>query len=122
MDSETLIHIRPKTDFEKLVWERHANKLLSEEKKQLEIKMGILQSEMDELKYKHELELKELKNKFKKSEKSHLITENEGLKNKNNKNKELIKKYIIRIHELKNLNQELYVKLGRLQLVNHEVN
>lgn len=115
MDSETLIHIRPKTDFEKLVWERHMNKLLCEEKKKVELKLGELQSEFEELKYKSEQELKEIRNQFKNSSKAHLIFENEALKKKNNRNKQITDKHLTKIFKLNQLNNTYLLRIGKLE-------
>lgn len=49
-EPETLMNFRPKNTYEKLLWERHMNKVLTEEKKQALVKCGELQSELDELK------------------------------------------------------------------------
>ena len=114
-EREVLMNLRPQNDFEKLIWERHMNKILSEGKKEADRKVGMLQSELDELKYQKEVELTELKRQFKKSEKKHLIIENEALRKKNANNKEIINKHIIKIHELKRLNEDLFLRLAKLQ-------
>ena len=48
---EILINIKPVSDFEKLVWERAANKELIKRISILQIEIGKLKSEIDELKY-----------------------------------------------------------------------
>jgi hypothetical protein len=50
-NEETLIHLHPKTDAERLVWERHANRLLTKEIKELNVEIGVLKSELDELRH-----------------------------------------------------------------------
>jgi len=47
---ETLMHLRPKTAYQKLLWERLKTKTLLEKLKQSELERGALQSELDELK------------------------------------------------------------------------
>ena len=48
---ETLMSLKPKTAYEKLLWERLKTKTLTEQLKQSEILRGELGSELSELKY-----------------------------------------------------------------------
>jgi hypothetical protein len=51
MEKETLMTIRPGTATEKLLWERLKNKTLNKQLEESELNRGVLQSELDELKY-----------------------------------------------------------------------
>lgn len=58
------MNLRPKTSHEKLLWERRANLVLSEELRQTQIELGTLQSEFDE--FKHDLSVSDdIKEKYK---------------------------------------------------------
>lgn len=96
-EPETLMNLRPKNTYEKLLWERHMNKVLSEEKKAAKIKCGQLQSELDEL-----------KDKMKKSNVGALILKNKKLITQGKNKDEKIKK-------LKADNNELMQTVIRLQ-------
>lgn len=48
---EPLMNLRPKTDAEKLLWEREKNKQLEKELKEAKLELGIVQSELEELKH-----------------------------------------------------------------------
>ena len=48
--SEILISLNPKTCQEKLIWERHRNSELVKELKACKFEIGVLKSEIDELK------------------------------------------------------------------------
>lgn len=50
-DDEPLMSLHPKTDAEKLIWERHSNGVLTKENKALKVEIGVLKSELDELKH-----------------------------------------------------------------------
>lgn len=56
-DDDTLMHLRPKDTFEKLLWERQMNKLLSKELREKSQKVGELESTIEEM--KHEFKLSE---------------------------------------------------------------
>ena len=55
---EPLMNLRPQSDTEKLLWERHKNTELTEELKIVKINLGALQMELEEL--KHEIKTQEL--------------------------------------------------------------
>lgn len=48
---EPLMNLRPKTDAEKLLWEREKNKQLEKELREAKLELGIVQSELEELKH-----------------------------------------------------------------------
>lgn len=52
---EVLMHLQPKSHYEKLLWERALSEKLREENKNLKMEVGFLKSEMDELKDNKEL-------------------------------------------------------------------
>ena len=51
MEHEPLLHLRPKTPEEKLLWVELENKKLIAETKQLKVEIGILKSEAQEIKH-----------------------------------------------------------------------
>ena len=95
---ETLLHLRPKTAEEKLLWAESTIIKLNEEKSILQQRIGMLQSDLDEL--KHDM---------KTNEKDALI-----LKNKNLKLQVIDKDN--RIKDLKSTNEQLLDKVIRLQI------
>ena len=48
---EPLMNLRPQNDAEKLLWEREKTKHLEEELKATKLELGIVQSELEELKH-----------------------------------------------------------------------
>lgn len=94
---ETLLHLRPKTAEEKLLWAESTIIKLNEEKSILQQRLGMLQSDLDEL--KHDM---------KTNEKDALILKNKNLKI------QLIDKDN-RIKDLKSTNEQLLDKVIRLQ-------
>jgi hypothetical protein len=51
MEREKLMSLRPETTTEKLLWERHMNKTLAEELKRTKMELGVVRSELDELRH-----------------------------------------------------------------------
>jgi hypothetical protein len=48
---EPLMNLRPKSDAEKLLWEREKNSQLEKELKKIKLELGIVNSELEELKH-----------------------------------------------------------------------
>lgn len=97
MEQEPLMSLRPKTAEEKLLWAELENKQLYEETKQLKFEIGVLKSEIIEL-----------KDSMKQEEKGALILKNKKLK-------EEIKDKENRIKDLKKENQLYLQKIIKLQ-------
>lgn len=55
---EPLMNLRPQSDAEKLLWERHKNTELTEELRIVKFNLGVLQTELEEL--KHEMKKEEV--------------------------------------------------------------
>lgn len=53
--NDTLMSLNPKSSFEKLLWEKARTKELKKENKELRFEIGVLKSELDELKDSKEL-------------------------------------------------------------------
>ena len=96
-EEEPLMNLRPKTTYEKLLWEREITKQLKEELKQSEYEKGELQSELDELKHR-----------MKKDQKGALILKNRKLEEAAKTKNQTIKK-------LKEDKEELILSVVRLQ-------
>lgn len=94
---EPLMNLRPKTPEEKVLWLEFEKKQLEESNSKLNIEIGILQSEIDELKHLMKTE-----------EKSALILKNKKLK-------EEIKDKENRIKDLKRENELFLQKIIKLQ-------
>lgn len=75
-----LMNLRPQSEFEKLVWERAANKNLCEALKEAKYELGVMQSEMAELVAKHEAEIKKLKAEMQKTQVGQLVIANSNKK------------------------------------------
>jgi predicted RNase H-like nuclease (RuvC/YqgF family) len=97
MEQEPLMNLRPKTPEEKVLWLEFEKKQLEESNRNLNIEIGMLQSEIDEL-----------KDLMKTEEKSALILKNRKLK------AELIDKEN-RIRDLKRENELFLQKVIKLQ-------
>lgn len=97
-EDDTLIHLRPKTAEEKLVWAESSVDRLKHENSELKKEIGMLQSDIEEL--KHEM---------KTTQHGALL-----LKNKNLKIQLLDKEN--RIKDLKKTNEQLMDKVIRLQV------
>lgn len=76
--SEVLIHKIPKTDFEKLIWERHMNKELCGELSRVRQEKGALQSEVDEVRAEMQMLLRTFKEEG--GQVGQLIVKNKKLK------------------------------------------
>lgn len=94
---EPLMNLRPKTPEEKVLWLEFEKKQLEESNSKLNIEIGILQSEIDELKHLMKTE-----------EKSALILKNRQLK-------ETLKDKENRIKDLKRENELYLQKVIKLQ-------
>lgn len=94
---EPLMNLRPKTSEEKILWLEFEKKKLEESNRNLNIEIGMLQSEIDELKHLMKTE-----------EKSALILKNRQLK-------EELKSKEIKIKELKKENELFLQKIIKLQ-------
>lgn len=55
---EPLMNLRPHSEAEKLLWERHKNMELTEELRIVKFNLGVLQTELEEL--KHEMKKEEV--------------------------------------------------------------
>jgi hypothetical protein len=97
MEQEPLMNLRPKTPEEKVIWLEYEKKQLEEANRELNIKIGILQSEIDELKYL-----------MKNEEKGALILKNKNLKMQ-------LKDRENRIKDLKKENELFLQKIIKLQ-------
>lgn len=97
MEQEPLMNLRPKTPEEKALWLELEKKQLEETNSNLNIKIGMLQSEIDELKYLMKTE-----------EKSALILKNKKLK-------EELRDKENRIRDLKRENELFLQKIIKLQ-------
>lgn len=53
---EPLMNLRPQTEAEKLLWERQKNVELTEELRIVKFNLGVLQTELEELKYEMKTE------------------------------------------------------------------
>jgi len=95
---EILMHLRPQTADEKLIWSSHHVSKLQEQNRQLAVKIGVLESELAELRYE-----------MKTNEKDALILKNRNLKLQ-------IKDKENRIKDLKQTNEQLLDKVIRLQI------
>lgn len=95
---DTLMHLRPKTAEEKLMWAERSVDNLKKENSELKIQVGVLQSDIEEL--KHEM---------KSNQYGALL-----LKHKNLKNQMIDKDN--RIKDLKKTNEQLIDKIIRLQV------
>lgn len=85
---EPLMSLRPKNDAEKLVWERHRNSELTKENKALKLEIGVLNSEIEELKHLMKTEQTGaliLKNKRLKEQIDQLISKNKKLTSEKDK-------------------------------------
>ena len=94
---EPLMHLHPRTPEEKLLWERSKNEELTNHVKAYQLEIGILRSEIDEL--KHEMKSNEL---------GALIL-------KNRKMKDTLKDLENRIKDLKKENALYLEKIIKLQ-------
>jgi regulator of replication initiation timing len=94
---EPLMNLRPKTPEEKVLWLEFEKKKLEESNRNLNMEIGVLQSEIDELKHL-----------MKNEEKGALIL-------KNRKLKEELKSKEVRIKELKKENELFLQKVIKLQ-------
>ena len=101
---EPLMHKIPQTEFEKLIWERHMNKLLLEQISRLKQEHGVLQSEIDEA--------KDEVNKLLKTMSSHNLGQ---LTLVNRKLKNLNAEKDLKIRDLKRTNDDLMTGYIRLQ-------
>ena len=97
MEDEPLMNLRPKTPEEKLIWVQLENKSLIEETKQLKFEIGVLKSE-----------IVELKDSMKQEEKGALILKNKRLQ-------EMIKDRENKIRDLKKENALFLQKIIKLQ-------
>jgi hypothetical protein len=97
MEQEPLMNLRPKTPEEKVLWLEFEKKQLEESNRNLNIEIGMLQSEIDEL-----------KDLMKTEEKSALILKNKRLK-------EELKDKENRIKDLKRENELFLQKIIKLQ-------
>ena len=98
MEQEPLLHLRPQTDSEKLLWTYHEIKSLKKDLARVNMELGILQSELDEYKYL-----------MKKEEVGALILKNKSLK-------EEICAKDLKLKKLKKENAELISKIARMNL------
>ena len=97
MEQEPLMNLRPKTPEEMVLWLEFEKKKLEESNRNLNIEIGMLQSEIDEL-----------KDLMKTEEKSALILKNKRLK-------EELKDKENRIKDLKKENELFLQKIIKLQ-------
>ena len=97
MEQEPLMNLRPKTPEEKVLWLEFEKNKLEESNHNLNIEIGMLQSEIDELKHLMKTE-----------EKSALILKNRQLK-------ETLKDKENRIRDLKKENELFLQKIIKLQ-------
>lgn len=97
MEQEPLMNLRPKTPEEKVLWLEYEKKQLEESNRTLNMEIGMLQSEIDELKHLMKTE-----------EKSALILKNRQLK-------ETLKDKENRIRDLKKVNEQYLQKIIKLQ-------
>lgn len=87
--SETLISKTPKTEFEKLIWERHMNAEMLKELTLIREEKGKLESEISHVKYK----MKEMQEMMKKDNVGALVVKNKKLKDMNDKKDVKIRGY-----------------------------
>jgi len=97
MEEEPLMNLRPKTPEEKMIWLELDKKTLEEKNRELSIKIGIMQSEIDELKHQ-----------MKQEEKGALILKNKILK-------EQIRDLENRVRDLKKENAQYLDRIIKLQ-------
>lgn len=97
MEDEPLMNLRPKTPEEKVLWLELEKKNLEEENRKLNIEIGMLQSEIDEL-----------RDLMKTEEKGSLII-------KNKKYKQQIKDLENRVKDLKKANEQYLDRIIKLQ-------
>ena len=97
MEDEPLMNLRPKTPEEKVLWLEFEKKNLEEENRKLNIEIGMLQSEIDEL-----------RDLMKTEEKGSLII-------KNKKYKQQIKDLENRVKDLKKANEQYLDRIIKLQ-------
>jgi len=97
MEDEPLMNLRPKTPEEKVLWLEFEKKNLEEENRKLNIEIGMLQSEIDEL-----------RDLMKTEEKGSLII-------KNKLYKEQIKDLENRVKDLKKANEQYLDRIIKLQ-------
>ena len=97
MEQEPLMNLRPKTPEEKLIWLEHEKKELQKDNQRLNMEIGMLQSEIDEL-----------KDLMKTEEKSALILKNKLYKNQ-------IRDLENRVKDLKKENELFLQKIIKLQ-------
>lgn len=101
---EPLVHIRPQSEFEKLLWERQMNKELLKRIATLEQEKGVLRSEADEARAEVDEYVKDMR------------THNLGqLTLRNKKLKDLNNKKDAKVRELKRSNDDLMGGFIRLQ-------
>ena len=97
MDDEPLMNLRPKTSEEKMLWLEYEKKELVLENKKLNMEIGVIQSELDEIKHL-----------MKSDEKGALILRNKALK-------ELLRQKKEKIKSLEKDNDNFLQKIIKLQ-------
>lgn len=97
MEEEPLMNLRPKTPEEKVLWLEFEKKNLEEENRKLNIEIGMLQSEIDEL-----------KDQMKQEEKGALIIKNKTYKQQ-------IRDLENRLKDLKRENAQYLDRIIKLQ-------
>jgi len=105
---EPLMHKTPNSDFERLVWERHMNKLMSKELAVQKQENLSLKSKMTELERENKQEMKELLDRMKKDQVGVLVAKNKRLSNDNHAKD-------IKLRTLKKEKDELMTSLIRIQ-------
>jgi predicted RNase H-like nuclease (RuvC/YqgF family) len=97
MEDEPLMNLRPKTPEEKILWLEFEKKSLEEENRKLNMEIGMLQSEIDELKHQ-----------MKQEEKGALIIKNKTYKQQ-------IRDLENRLKDLKKENSQYLERIIKLQ-------
>jgi hypothetical protein len=104
---DTLMHLRPTTNFEKLVWERQANKMLLEQLRKQNLKLEELEAKVIQTEEKCHEKIHELITRMKKDNLGKVILKNKSLTEANHH-----KDY--KLAEYKKKNEELIIALARV--------
>jgi len=102
-----LIGLRPKTDFEKLVWERQGNKMIFDQLRKQNLKLEQLETELKETKTKCAQEINEFKERMQKDNLGAVILKNKKLVEANHYKD-------IKLAEYKKKNEELFLVLAKI--------
>ena len=77
---ETLMHKTPQTDFEKLIWEKHINKLLAKDNRAMLVDIDKIKEDNEKVVSGYKQELAELKERMKKDQVGIVVLKNKRLK------------------------------------------